>query len=1794
MMIGFRSLTVCLTLLLQVLQLVQVCHGQGSNGNLTIYELAQNDESLVTFTTVLELAGLNGGALNDSTAGPFTVLAPENEAFESVPGKYLEAAWKDYLIALLSYHVLIGPWPASALSENLTLPTAFTGKTVSITESDPLTFEDTGMIINGNFPASNGIVHVINAVLQPPTMALTLLEQAEMDPTLTRFVELVKRFDLTPTLSQEGPLTLLIPTNDAFAKIPDAILNQLDANALTQIMVYHVLPEIQFAYTLETGKPLVVTTLHGTSLSLNPNGVVGAASFVSTDTMASNGVWHTVDTLLLPVVTTAAPVAPTPAPAPTIFDVASGVNDLSDFVNAAVLADLDQPLSMPGPLTVWAPINAAFDAMPLKLYEPAWKLHLASVLSYHVVPLQSILTTDLSLAQQLPTVEGTDVLVTQVDPEVVLNGNAQVVTENAAAANGILHAIDNLLLPPWVMTTVSQIVTVNDDVSTLVELLSAHDMLGVLGMEGPYTLLAPVNAAFDKVPISVILDTLDYEGRVEVLSYHVIPQLVSSEQMINGATFMTLQGTEVRIMSATIRQSSEIRVNDASVIGPDVLANNGVIHYLDTVLIPVIETPEPTNPPTVTFAPTMTPSMAPTNETDMMMTIGEIVLANEDLTVLAAAINATGLYPALDATTSTLTLFAPTDAAFIKSGLNLTQFLLPDWEMHLISLLTYHVIIGQVLDSQLEEDMMAITLNGNSITVTEAGETASINNVTVEIANIMASNGIVHVLADGVLLPPSALYAIPERAAMIPTLTTFLEYLGETELDLSTGGPYTVFAPTNEFAENLEEVLMSEGVEALTRLLSHHVVTGMYLSGSLTPGLALPTLAGTTIQLNANNINSINNADILASNGVIHEAEFILTPPTVPTGPPVDAPTRLPTPLMSINQLLIGDPEYSILSAALNATGLDAAVDTDAAELTLFAPSDVAFQISGIDLEKYLQPEWESHLSSLLSYHVVVGTILSDSLEDGLAVPTLEGTNVTFVASGGGFNVNGAPIIDADQLASNGVVHGLAGVLLPPSASNSVVDLAAKSSELTILVSALNSTGLLLELAGPGPFTVFAPSNEAFIVADLPFSDQSIMRDALAYHVVDGIYTSEDLVPGMQLVTHEGSEIIISDFGAVNNAEIATSDNLANNGVLHVINAVLSPEYTLEPSLVDTDMPTGDMYDTLAPTTLPVSSPTAATSSPTEVPYPTSSMISIEQLQGLPEEGDCFAVERTFQDTSPNPDTGCITGQVNYQYDYSNDLDVTIDFTAACADPSANTCTMLVNYVKDDNVYAGECAACRVDSATQVTMVTCNNLGISIFENGPQTVEFVHEAIPDYELQFFKLADTESGCDMVYGSDSPSYMDTMVDSMAPSPSVTSIETMPLEETFSPSSFMSDQPGVLPTVLELVASEPSLVELSQLLKDSGVASTLTTKGPFTVFAPNQDGFDALPAFLVARLLRGETLVHALSYHVVAGTYLSSDLEDGMVLTTLQGGTITIGVDGDVVTVTDSSGNAVTVVVADDIGSNGVVHQLSGVLLPLLDDTTGPTGSPVSGAVTTAPSVTPSPAPVTSQPVPTAAPFGATQNLLEFATNLGATSDFVALLLDAADLSDVLTKPGPYTMLAPSNGAFSSLPDGYLAGLSEEDKVDLVSYHLIPGKYYLADLQRGVELLTLRGNANITFGIPPANLPLPAGFVPLLINNETIPTQGDFEVSNGIVHVVDSIMIPPSPKADYDMLSTSAPSDDSTASDRIGPWECDEYMLAYASDCCPPKLPGLASFCQDLFERSDDLAKSLFPSVSPTSA
>ena len=291
----------------------------------------------------------------------------------------------------------------------------------------------------------------------------------------------------------------------------------------------------------------------------------------------------------------------------------------------------------------------------------------------------------------------------------------------------------------------------------------------------------------------------------------------------------------------------------------------------------------------------------------------------------------------------------------------------------------------------------------------------------------------------------------------------------------------------------------------------------------------------------------------------------------VPTAPP---PTEVPAP--DIVDTAVAAGTFTTLAAALEAAGL---VETLKGEgpFTVFAPTDEAFaKLDKALLDDLLKPENKDTLVAILTYHVVPGKVTAADVVKLTSAKTVQGEEITIKVDGNTVMVNDAKVTQTDIPARNGVIHVIDTVILPPTVAEKlaapaqdIVEVAVAAGNFKTLAAALEAAGLVETLKGEGPFTVFAPTDEAFAKLDKKLLDDLLKPEnkdtlvaILTYHVVPGKVTAADVVKLNKAKTVQGEEITIKVDGntvMVNNAKVTQTDIAASNGVIHVIDTVILP-----------------------------------------------------------------------------------------------------------------------------------------------------------------------------------------------------------------------------------------------------------------------------------------------------------------------------------------------------------------------------------------------------------------------------------------------------------------------------------------------------------------------------------------------------------------------------------------------------------------------------------------------------------
>jgi uncharacterized surface protein with fasciclin (FAS1) repeats len=682
-------------------------------------------------------------------------------------------------------------------------------------------------------------------------------------------------------------------------------------------------------------------------------------------------------------------------------------------------------------------------------------------------------------------------------------------------------------------TTVVDIIVNSEDHTTLEAAVIAAELDDDLAGEGPFTVFAPTDDAFAALPEGTVDALLeDPTGQLaQILLYHVVGAKALSTDLSDGQMITTLNGDSITV-SIT---EGNVYIDDAMVTVADLEADNGVVHVIDAVILP-------------------------------QSTVVDIIVGSPNHNTLEAAVIAAELADDLSGE-GPFTVFAPTDDAFAALPEGTVEALLEDPTGALAQILLYHVVGAKALSTDLSDGQMITTLNGDSIAVSITEGNVYIDNAMVTVADLEADNGVVHVI-DAVILPKFTVMDIIVSSPAHNTLEAAV-IAAELDDDLSGEGPFTVFAPTDDaFAalpEGTVEALLEDPTGALAEILLYHVVGAKALSTDLSDGQRIATLNGdsVTVSITEGNVYiddaMVTAADLEADNGVVHVIDAVILPEEDTT---------------TVVDIIVGSPDHTTLAAALIAAELDGDLSGEG-PFTVFAPTDDAFAALPEGTLDALLLDPTGSLAQILLYHVVGAKAMSGDLSDGQMITTLNGDSVLVSITEGNVYINDAMVTVADLEASNGVVHVIDAVLIP---TVTVVDVIAASPVHNTLEAAIIAAELDDDLSGEGPFTVFAPTDDAF--AALPEGTvDALLEDPtgqlaqiLLYHVVNAKAMSTDLSDGQMITTLEGTDVTVSiSEGSVfiNDAQVVVADIEADNGVVHVINAVLTPSTSIRERMID-------------------------------------------------------------------------------------------------------------------------------------------------------------------------------------------------------------------------------------------------------------------------------------------------------------------------------------------------------------------------------------------------------------------------------------------------------------------------------------------------------------------------------------------------------------------------------------------------------------------------------------------------
>jgi len=575
-------------------------------------EFASDNANFSSLVAALSRANLVETLSGD---GPFTIFAPTNTAFQALLDS--NPAWNSLedipvatLTTVLTNHVVSGNVKSTDLStgyvESLSATPYGVNANLFVNTDGGVTINGTTTVTGADNEVSNGVIHVVDQVILPPNVVTF----ATSNPVFSSLVAALTRTDLmtdfVAALSGEGPFTVFAPTNDAFQALLDSNdewngLNDVPVAVLEDVLKYHVTGAGNVRSTdLVNGQEVPTLLEENFTIDLTDGAkiIAGAntANIILTDVQGQNGVVHAIDAVLLPAAFAQAN--------PNAVEFAAANENFSILVEAVTKAGLVETLSGAGPFTIFAPTNDAFVA--LLNSNPDWNSLddipvdvLTSVLTYHVVAgdnrAADLTTGYLNTLSGTPFDQGT-VVSKYISTEngVTINGNVSVTGADNVVSNGVIHVVDQVIMPADIVT----FATTNPMFSTLVAALTRSDLsvdfVGALSGAGPLTVFAPTNDAFQ-----ALLDSnMDWNTLADiptavlenVLLYHVTSAgNVRSTDLSDGQVVATLfPDNNFSINLTGAMPAINATMNNANIIATDVQATNGVIHVIDAVILPAL------------------------------------------------------------------------------------------------------------------------------------------------------------------------------------------------------------------------------------------------------------------------------------------------------------------------------------------------------------------------------------------------------------------------------------------------------------------------------------------------------------------------------------------------------------------------------------------------------------------------------------------------------------------------------------------------------------------------------------------------------------------------------------------------------------------------------------------------------------------------------------------------------------------------------------------------------------------------------------------------------------------------------------------------------------------------------------------------------------------------------------------------------------------------------------------------------------------------------------------------------
>uniref|UniRef100_A0A6J0STJ4 Transforming growth factor-beta-induced protein ig-h3 n=1 Tax=Pogona vitticeps TaxID=103695 RepID=A0A6J0STJ4_9SAUR len=553
----------------------------GEKGCPAALPLANLYETLgVVGATTTQLYSFSSNLSAEITGpGSYTIFAPTNEAWASLPAETLDSLVSNVNIELLNalrYHMVNKRLLTDELKHGITLPSMYQNIDLQIHHyPNGIVTVNCARLLKADHHATNGVVHLIDKVISTTTN--NIMQIVEIEESLDTLRTAVVAAGLNNLLESEGQFTLLAPTNEAFAKIPQETLNRIlgDPEALKDLLSNHILKSAMCAEAIIAG--LSMETLEGNMLEVGCNGdeltLNGRPIIANKDVIATNGVIHYVNELLIP------------DSAKTLLELGRE-SEVSMSVENFRQAGLGSYLTGKERLTLLVPINS--------FYKDQTPLTDRNLLRDHIVKGQHS-SKYLFHGQKLETLSGKELRVFVYRNNLCIE-NACIAAHDKRGRFGTLFSVDKFLTPP--VGTVMDVLKADDRFSTLVAAIQSAGLTETLNRPKSFTVFAPTNEAFRAIPQGELRKLMGNANELaSILKYHIGDEILVSGAVGAVVRMKSLQGDKLEVSS----KNNVINVNKEPVAEADIMATNGVIYAVNTVLQPPASTPsersdEPADP----------------------------------------------------------------------------------------------------------------------------------------------------------------------------------------------------------------------------------------------------------------------------------------------------------------------------------------------------------------------------------------------------------------------------------------------------------------------------------------------------------------------------------------------------------------------------------------------------------------------------------------------------------------------------------------------------------------------------------------------------------------------------------------------------------------------------------------------------------------------------------------------------------------------------------------------------------------------------------------------------------------------------------------------------------------------------------------------------------------------------------------------------------------------------------------------------------------------------------------------